>query len=359
MVAPVEVTVDAKGMPLPPIDPNVAVPARVKAEADRAAQLHAQAYQTPLVTAPVTQAPPPPPTQAPPPPPTQVNPVAPVQVSPAPDDRSTWDAAKWMQHAKSMEGRFRQSQETLTTLQTNMSEMTEALANLQQRPQVQQRQEPPPPPLTPLITKEDIDTYGNDFLSVAQRAALEAVRPTLQKLEQRNQNLERQLQNQASRTIELALSNEVPNWEAINVSPKFKSWLRLRDIYSNRVRQDLLTEAHRAADAARVVRFFKGFLAEEEATGSTEFLANQEPPRQAVPPTPSVELTSLAAPGHAKPAVGNLQPDQPANAPIWITRGQITQFYKNVRSGVYAGREQDRMNDEAIIFECQRAGRVR
>jgi hypothetical protein len=351
MVAPVEVTVDAKGMPLPPVDPNVAVPARVKAEVDRAAQLHAQAYSP----QPDPNAPPvsPQPVQ-----PVVTAPVAPV-TPPATDDRSSWDAAKWMQHAKSMEGRFRQSQETLTTLQANMSEMTDALANLQQRPPVQPRQEPVPPPLTPLITKEDVDTYGQDFLSVAQRAALEAVRPTLQKLEQRNQNLERQLQNQASRTIELALSNEVPNWEAVNTSPKFKSWLRLRDIYSNRVRQDLLTEAHRAADAARVVRFFKGFLAEEEATGSTEFLTNQEPPRQAVPPTPSVELTSLAAPGHAKPAVGNLQPDQPANAPIWITRGQITQFYKNVRSGVYAGREQDRLNDEAIIFDCQRNGRVR
>jgi hypothetical protein len=351
MVAPIEKTVDAKGMPLPPIDPNVVVPPRVKLEADRAAQLHAQAYSPqpdnntttispqPVVTAPVVA-------------------PAPVQPAPALDDRATWGVNEWMHQAKSMEGRFKQTQATVETLQSSLSEVTAALANTQVRQPVNQQQPVTPTPPVPLITKEDVETYGQDFLSVAQRAALQAVQPTLMKLEQENRRLEQRIQTQANQSIEATLDAEVPNWPQINVSPRFKAWLRLRDVYSRQVRQDLLNQAHKAADAAAVVAFFKGFLREEEATGSTEFLTNQQPAQPAQPATPSVELQMLAAPGHAKPATGT-QPGQSADAPIWITRGQITQFYKNVREGVYAGREQDRMNDEAIIFECQRQGRVR
>jgi len=353
MVAPIEKTVDAKGMPLPPVDPNVVVPPRVKLEADRAAQLHAQAYSPqPDVTSSVIS---PPPVQN-----VVTAPVAPVTPAApaAPDDRASWGVNEWMHQAKSMEGRFKQTQETVQSLQASLSEVTAALASTQVRQPVNQPPPVTPTPPVPLITKEDVDTYGQDFLSVAQRAALQAVQPTLMKLEQENKRLEARLLTQASQSIEATLDAQVPNWPQINVSPRFKSWLRLRDIYSRQVRQDLLNAAHKAADAAAVVAFFKGFLAEEEATGSTEFLTNQQPALTAQPATPSVELQMLAAPGHAKPATGT-QPGQSADAPIWITRGQITQFYKNVRDGVYAGKEQDRMNDEAIIFECQRAGRVR
>jgi hypothetical protein len=365
MPAPIEVTVDAKGMPLPPVDPNVAVPNRVKAEADRAAALHAQAYGTNQpVTSAVTPAP-----QAQPQPQPQPQ-ISPQPVNPQPQplaqpvsqgepDRSNWDAAQWMQHAKSMEGRFRQAKEQVTTLQSNISELGEELLRTQAAPRgVSPQRDQPPAPVQPLITQQDVETYGEDFLNVAQRAALQAVQPRITQLEQRNQTLERQLRKTTIQSIEAVLDANVPNWPQINLSPRFKEWLNLRDVYSGQVRRKLLNEAHQAADAARVLSFFQGFIADEEATGSTEFLPRQEPSPQATPHQPAVELTSLAAPGHARPAQGT-QPNTPANEPIWITRGQISQFYENVRKGVYRGRDQDYHNDQAIIFECQRAGRVR
>src|ERR1700730_17355518 len=102
---PVDVTVDSKGMPIPSADPNVQVPALVTAAAQAAEVLHAQAY------APQPVAPAPAPVPAPAPPGTQPQtppaPAAPVTaaVTEPEGDRSTWDANKWMQHAKSMEGR--------------------------------------------------------------------------------------------------------------------------------------------------------------------------------------------------------------------------------------------------------------
>lgn len=360
MVAPVVVAVDAKGMPLPPVDPNVVVPARVTANSSRADELHRQAYPTnspqpdpaPVqispqpVTAPVTQ-------PQPQPQPQQSQP----QVG---DPRATWGATEWMNHAKSMEGRFRQSSEQVMTLQGTVSALGDELVQSQSRvPSPQpQFQTPVVPAPVPLLTPQDVETYGEDFLGVAQRAALQAVQPHLNNLEARNRQLEQRLRKNSIQTVESLLDREVPNWPQINLSPRFKSWLRQREIYTGRLRSDLLKEAHQAADAARVLNFFQGFLAEEEATGSTEFSSGNQPsPLAATPHTPAIELQTLAAPGHARPAQG-ASPTS-ASDPQWITRGQITEFYTNVRKGVYAGRDADYHNDQAFIFECQRAGRVR
>ena len=343
MAEPVTVTVDAKGMPLPPVDPNVKIPDSVKASGSHADALHAQAY---------SQTPPAPPVQTSPPPATQTPPA------PTSDPRANWTQDQWAQHARSMEGRFKQSQEQITSLQTHMTEMGDEL--LRSQTQRVMAPPPPPPPVTPparQVTPQDVETYGEDFLNVAQRAALDAVAPRLAQLETRNQQLERRLQQQSQGSVQSALDAQVPNWQAINLSPRFINWLRIRNVYDNKLRKTLLDDAYKAADSARVVSFFKGFLAEEEATGSTEFLPTQEPPLPAAPHTPAVSLESLSAPGHARPAQGTTP--APANEPIWITRGQIAQFFANVRKGVYAGREQDYHNDQAIIWECQRSGRVR
>jgi hypothetical protein len=255
-----------------------------------------------------------------------------------------------------MEGRFKQGQSLIGQLQETVTELGNEVVQLQATP----RYAPPTqvvPPAVPMLRPEDEQTYGADFLDVAQRAALQAVAPQLQRLEQRNQQLERRLQQTSIEGINSALDREVPNWTQINLSPKFKNWLRIRDIYSGRVRQDLLKEAHSAANAARVVSFFKGFLDEEEATGSNEF-GQQPSPVSALPVTPQLSLQALSTPGHMRPAQG-VDPNQSAANPIWITTGQIKAFYENIRRGVYLGRDADRANDEAIIFDCQRNCRVR
>jgi hypothetical protein len=263
-----------------------------------------------------------------------------------------------MQHAKSMEGRYKQATSQVQTLQSHLSELGDALVTTQSRDTTPQPVPPVQPAPVPLLTPQDVETYGEDFLNVAQRAAIQAITPKLNALEQQNNMLRQQLRKTSIQSIEGLLDSQLPNWPQINLSPRFKQWLSLRDLYSGRLRKDMLKEAHGAADAARVLHFFRGFLADEEATGSTEFLSSTDPSLStAAPHNPAIELTSLAAPGHARPAQGALP--TALNDPQWITRGQIAQFFANVRKGVYQGREQDYHNDQAFIFECQRAGRVR
>ena len=224
-----------------------------------------------------------------------------------------------------------------------------------QQPSVPPPQLPPAPPQN-FLTPEDHQQYGDDFIGVAQRAALQAVAPKLSELATRNAQLEQRLKRQTVSTMESVLDSQVPSWPAINVSERFKAWLALRDVYSGQVRANMLKAAYTAGDASRVVAFFRGFLDEEEATGNSEFLSSGQPSFGA-PPQPAVALQALAAPGHAHPAAANVP--QPDSGPQWITRGQIAAFYDNVRKGVYRGRDADYHNDQAIIMEAQRAGRVK
>jgi hypothetical protein len=363
---PLSIETDSRGMQRAAVDPNVVLPARVTAAVTQAEARHKQVYaqSTPSpAPQPVPQPQPPtpqPPAPQPVPQPQPTPPTPAPEPQPAADPRANWTPEQWAHHAKSMEGRYRQSQETITSLQSSLNEIGAELVQTQTSRQTVPPSAPSIPPRTPtpLLTPEDVSTYGEDLLNVAQRAALQAVSPKIAELEERNARLEHRIRRTALDSVNMSLDREVPNWLAINISPRFKAWLSLRDVYSGRIRKELLMDAHRAADAARVVSFFKGFLAEEEATGSTEFGPGMPPPLSAAPSPPALELSALAAPGHAKPAVG-AQPNASASEPIWITRGQIKDFFANVRRGVYNGRQQDYLNDQAIIFECQRTGRIR
>lgn len=62
-------------------------------------------------------------------------------------------------------------------------------------------------------------------------------------------------------TIDRELDAAVPNWREINNDPRFHQWLLLPDTYSGVIRDRLLKDAAAAANAPRVINFFKGFLA--------------------------------------------------------------------------------------------------
>jgi hypothetical protein len=152
------------------------------------------------------------------------------------------------------------------------------------------------------------------------------------------------------------LAAEVPNWKQINTNPRFIAWLGLPDVYSGQVRKAMLNAAFQAASAPRVIAFFKGFIADEVATGHISAAPPTEPQPAAAPRQPAVPLSTLTAPGRAKPATGDTQ--VPVDKPIY-TRTQIAKFYSDVRRGAYLGREQDKATEEAKIFAAQNDGRVR
>ena len=336
---------------LAPVDTTVSVPESVRRAAAAAEAAHKQAYQTPdpvvngETPAPVVD---PATAVATAEPAAQSAPIA--QPAPTPEAAPAGDV-DWEARYHSMKGRFDQSQRTIGSMQGQMSELgdelvrTQSLLTPRQQPQQQQPQR--------LLTDEDKATYGEELLNVVQRAAVEAVAPEINQLRQRNQQLEKKVQQHDQNGIFAALDQAVPNWREINESDRFKAWCRLPDLYSGVLRGRLLNDAFRAGQSPRVAQFFRGFLAEEVATGQ-----EPAPLPPAVERTAAVPLETLAAPGRAKPATGADNTNPPADKPI-ITRAQISAFYDQVRRGAYAGRDADKARDEAIIFAAQREGRTR
>jgi hypothetical protein len=152
------------------------------------------------------------------------------------------------------------------------------------------------------------------------------------------------------------LAQVIPNWQEVNSSTEFKNWLRLPNIYTGQVRQQMLNAAYEAADAPKVIAFFNDFLKEGVATGQMAPAASYEQPP--APRQAAMNLESIAAPGRAKPASGESPSQALADKPIY-TRAQIKTFYDQVRAGYYAGRESVKSNIEHSIFSAQAEGRVR
>lgn len=341
-----------------PVDPNASIPDSVKRAAEQADALHKQVYEQPVEPPPESadEAPPAPaepaPTEVAPPsqPPSQ----PPMQVEPHDDSTASWE-----HRYNSMKGRFEASQRTIQQMQDQMRDLGDELVRTQGL--LQSLQQTPAPAAQPLtkkfITQDDEDNFGGELIDVARRAAMEAIGPELDSLRNENKDLRDRVQNSAKRDVVSALNAEVPNWRAVNRAPEFKHWLSLRDIYSGAVRKQMLDVAYQAADAPRVVAFFKGFLA--EAHQSPAPAADTPPPTQQEPPAkaPAIPLETLSAPGRARQASADVSPGGGAK-PIY-TRAQISKFYADVRRGAYHGRETEKAALEADIFAAQSEGRVR
>jgi hypothetical protein len=361
---------------LAPLDETVKIPEAVKRAAAFAEAHYAKSADVPVQPQPVqqpTQNPGQQPTQNPdqpinivavPAPPVvegsrplltepvpEVQPVSLPQPVSTPAETSS-QPDNWEHRYLSMKGRYDQSQQIMGGMQEQMTEMGQQLQRLVGQ-QNQQRQEPPKP--IKVITPEDEKTYGPELIDLARRAAREEMQPQIEQARQESQRSSQRTQGLAEQEVRNQLDVQLPNWREINTSPEFLQWLSLRDLYSGSVRRALLNQAFQAASAPRVLAFFKGYLAEAQATG--QLPAQQTTATTPVPPRQAaVSLDTLVSPGRAQPAPGS--DGQPPEAPIFTHR-QIREFYSHAGIARYAGRQADRVADEKLIFEAQAAGRVR
>lgn len=348
----VQANIAASGEP----DPNVKLPPSVAAAAAAANDLHKQTYQPPeqqaAVTAPVTD-----PDQeqaAPQPPAPQQN--APVR-APVPE---SGEPGSWEHRFHAMRGRYEQSQTAIGQMQEQLAQMGDELVRSQQHhidKQIPRQDEALPAHVR--LTEADMQTLGPDLIGIIQRAALDAVAPELGKTVRVVKQTQQRVAQTAAGQLYQALDREVPDWRSINTDPAFRTWCGLPDVYSGVLRGKLLKDAFTAAHAPRVVAFFKGYQAEQQATGQLPVPVQDQQQAQPAPRQAAVALDSLVAPGRAKPAPGEtFSPNGSADKPIF-TRADISNFYRLVRSGHYNGREADKSRDEAMIFSAQREGRVK
>jgi hypothetical protein len=110
-----------------------------------------------------------------------------------------------------------------------------------------------------LVTAEDRENYGDELISMTQRAAVEALGPELNALRAENQQLRHLQQRQQHVEIERSLDASVPSWRQIYAMPQFSSWLAQPDEYSGEIRSTLLRRAVANGDSSKVVAFYRGF----------------------------------------------------------------------------------------------------
>jgi len=139
--------------------------------------------------------------------------------------------------------------------------------------------------MAPYLTQEDERNFGPELLSVAIRSARHALAPELQQLDNENAQLRDEVSRAAKMAIDRELDAAVPDWRQINADERFHRWLLMPEPYSGIVRDRLLKDAAAAANAARVISIFQGFLREVGAAGQVP--AGQAPARRRAPTTPS------------------------------------------------------------------------
>jgi hypothetical protein len=183
------------------------------------------------------------------------------------------------------------------------------------------------------LTQQDVQDYGSDLVDFAQRAAVHAVAPHLQNLEQQNHELQRRLAQEARHRLDAAVEQAIPNYRTIDQDPRWHQFLLTVDSLSGRQRQTLLNDAIASADANRVIAFFRTFLREAGGADHTASHASN---------------TS---------SYGTRRATSSVNGPIY-SAAQIAKLYDQKRRGAYAGREAEWARQEVDIFRAQHEGRV-
>ena len=265
----------------------------------------------------------------------------------------------------SMKGRFEQAQADIRRMSENQRNMEALLAEFSSA-KAPQAQEAP----KSLLSPEDIEAYGKDFLDVVGRKAQEVSQSELYTLKSELAALKAQLGHQsqvsavsAQEKMYATMDEELPEWRELNDNKDFISWLALPDAYSGAIRHGLINQAVQQANASRVLAFFRGFLANGATTvppgNKPEQASRGSSPRNGGPSNGQqgkLSLETLAAPGRAKGPAASTQgaPEQKLS----LTRAEIAEFYQDVRAGKYDGRVQEKNRLEGFIFQAQQEGRI-
>jgi hypothetical protein len=326
-----------------------ATPRAVKRQVEEANRLLASLAAKPGETppAPAGDAPPVPAGDAPPPATDNMAPAAAptttISDAPPPPPPVVEPTPDFQQKYAVLKGKY---DKEIPELKATVSELVEKNRQLEHMlAQMAERSAPPVAPSTAKLVKpEEITEYGEEFFDVVGRRAREILEaelaPLRSQVQQANAHKGRVSDEERKQTIAEALTEQVPGWEAINTSQQFLAWLADRDVFSGKVKRELLTEAFQNGDAARVVQFFKAF---------------QEDPASAPAPaarTPSVDAGTLVAPG--TPRSGS-----PAEAPgggrMW-TQAEVSQFYADARRGRIPAERKAQIEKEIIRAAAE--GRV-
>ena len=225
----------------------------------------------------------------------------PQNVSPEPETKPAVSEETWEQKYHTLKGKFDAEVPRLYAqvreLNTQVTQLTSDLAVAKAQPA------PTVPASTPsLITEQDKEAFGSDLIDLIERAteakmagsrSLEAqLTAEIAELKGKLGNVtERQVVSDKDR-YESALTNAVPDWQALNVDQGFLNWLAEVDPVYGMPRQYALTNAYEALDATRTATIFNQYKksvapAVQQSNNRADLQRQVAPTRSRTSPAPT------------------------------------------------------------------------
>jgi hypothetical protein len=266
----------------------MALPQVIQDQIDRAEQMEqqfveAQAGNT--QTDPQTQPNDPPPTEPKP----TVAPEgdaarAPAPVSPDLEQQHKTLMGKYNAEVPRLHEQLRQRDAQAAEMQRRLEQLEQARKEPEHKPE-------------PTVTNKDEDAFGADLIDLSRRVAKEEfskmLGPILAEIDHRlspvkekvGQVEQQQALNSQDRFVQ-ALTQAVPDWEAINTNQDWLTWLTEFDPFAGVTRQVALDEAARSMDARRTSAIFQAWKNTQTlaaAPAAQTNTAKRELERQAAP----------------------------------------------------------------------------
>jgi hypothetical protein len=279
-----------------------------------------------------------------------------VQAEEALGDEEVVDSSKVMSEMQKQidtaEQRWKVLQGMIAKKDAEIDTMRDLLATMSKQ-QPQEVATPAQEPAAQLVTDEDVNEYGKEYVDFVARVSAQTLHneltnnPALASLNERLQRLEGSVQGVAQTSADTAqniffneLTTAVPAWRELNNDPSFLKWLDEVDQFAGETRIDLLQHAVKQNDAMRAAKFFVAYQQE-----NAPVMQEQE--------EASAELSGkekLVAPGRARATTP--RPDAKRN---W-TRAEIAKLYDDKMQGKITAKEFDKL--ERDIFAAQSEGRI-
>lgn len=184
------------------------------------------------------------------------------------------------------------------------------------------------------FSPEDVEEYGEDYLkkwrNMAVKVTEKLTASTVGRVEQQVRNVTQQREEDSRAKFYKALSDNVPDWEGVNVDPQFNAWLNERDGLSQRSRKQNLLDAVKALDATTAISYFAAF--KESQSRSDNVSPN---------------------------SFGGPQPDiSSGDGPRPWRRSEIKAFYDAQSRGALNMTTEEAMRTERSIIAAQATGRI-
>jgi hypothetical protein len=330
----------------------MALPRNLQAQLEAAEALLAQANppapsagDAPPLTDPANLPPsdPPEPNAVPPQPQESPTPQVAVPTPPLASDEETWQ-----ERYKSLKGLFNKE---VPSLQQQVRQLTEqGQRTAQQLETLSAVKHAPAAAVKSEVDPRDVESFGSDLVDMVRRVSQQAqgdtaqIDSTVEAFKQRIEQLERETQEAAQAVVRAAekaffdrLAKQVPEWESVNESDEFLSWLASIDPVYGISRQSGLNEARKSLNADWAVSVFRAFESTRSPapTAAANPLSKQVSPRAVASPTPT----------------------QQADQGI-ISQKYITDFYGDQTRGKYRGRDDEAQRIEQVINQAMAEDRI-